>query len=1389
MSGMSQSDSYLSIEISYETIDNTRIQDCSDASNDDIDKACSHCVKYIKLIHKALGEVKTENFKTYVPYINRVTDHWFRNVYFTKNSIGADRIVQNDNEYEQKTGERWTLYETDEKGNYQLYVYLKENGEYKTEFKEEDDKWLVCRKVEAGNGNYKLADDGITYQKASGGEYKLQWKDSENNYSDYASIEDEFRVGKRAVENTDIGDDYLAYEIAQTDDIWQKVEVNDNSPESLQELEQLGQNIYYKTAFGTVKQVEDGVRGETNAKIKKLFLDDYYLYDGTKETAALIQKAKEMADVNIAAKQLEEVLSADDMVDTTFKSIAELILYDRDDPDNFPKDKKIEVDLVTDKDGNIVNGEMTLHYDKYKTEGDTIIFQLLNDKEEIVKDNISISKANPNNETVQKRAEQLAEELKKKIEEDYIIEEGAEQLSTEISRVLNAYTISSDITLKCKPKGNNSEIKTQHYTATIDQISGPISLSHSSLTAFSMLENMHTLDSEFIYRDFKELIVELNYFDKEDLVEAEDEVMMFPVSGISPAGWPVARYDKTEDYGTLIHSAEDLRALKKQTQAELAEILGNDIESETDTEETKFPTSSNSVSSNNSNITSSDASVTPSTDGTCDNYVTINGVTYKQFFQFNYQHIILPRTDRESGRVGDCGCGFCSATSIITGYGNDVNLSVMKDKLEALGMNWNNSGRETKIEQLLKEYNITGSWDTTNTSGENLKNAITKAFNEGKPVLVRIGPNSTGPWTSKGGHYFVIVGVDSAGTLYTVDSATANNTLRSVNSGGIQALVNSVSGSVKGIWIPDQAPDGTVTNAGTTEEQAEFAGFEGGETVVSPVTGEVVEYGTTKRKNIETSKIETDGENANNQYEEVGFIKIRLLGNKDWAQSKSKDGCQYFTGLSKSSIQGSITGNDVDEGNATSWLEGQYTEEQLQTLGYDYFWEEYNDAGIGDHYLYIEGFDVSDINVSGGGKNVLQNKENIQTLAEFISNLENNDEESEEGSKLTNSYSTQYTVPNLLDDKREFELKIAEAAKEKAAFTYTKDGKVYIKEGAAIGKTYASDSDFIKEIEIEEPETEEEEGNNNQDQTQNNPTVDENDQNTTTVEEDENTGPYKVGNYLRIIFRDTGDQVVENVEDYVEKSEKMNQQTEKFSMIGTVLSENEWVEKTKAYATSHGADSVFTNESELREMYKMCVENGINPEFIVAKAKQESSLKSSNGNYWGYGTPNGSSLADYGGWKPTLEKFIETLLDYQDPTSNHYNSIMERYEQRKGCTEWGGADPQGYGTPDTLEGISSVYSWLGDDHHATTSGGGGMYYLYPWKYAGAGYEGENKIIFDSKEEFEQKCGGLHSTSGGNPSTVPTTVWEQAGYTAWQVRKTITVAREIYGEVAGTYAGR
>ncbi len=699
----------------------------------------------------------------------------------------------------------------------------------------------------------------------------------------------------------------------------------------------------------------------------------------------------------------------------------------------------------------------------------------------------------------------------------------------------------------------------------------------------------------------------------------------------------------------------------------------------------------------------------PCEDRTCNRIVNAYGTKFKQFVQGDYTK---PINDGHTIKEG--GCGICSTAALLTGYGHDVDPEAIVKKKDELGLKWypDNGQRADNIQKIFASYGITGQWKLSGNSTE-LKTILEEAFNARKPVIIRISANSVGPWTSGAGHYFGVIGVDN-GTLYTVDSAGRSDGSRLVNQGGLDALINSVGACTLGVFVPDTAPDGSTNTASVVKE---FEGFEGEEPVIAPVTGEVIKYGTVKRKNLEATE---EGEDAE---KEVGFIKIRVLGD-DEAIAGAKEGCTFF-------------GDEEDE------------------KGYNYFWEEYADAGITNHVLYIEGFDVSKIFEEQGKKIDSGNKKkNIRVLEKYIEASEDND------------YFTDYEIPKLVDEEKMKELQAKETAKEDAAYMVKVEGKdkkehFYIKEGAVIGYTYTAEK-AEKEGLTEERKVGEE--------------------------------SYSVGNYLRIIFRDTDDQVVENVENYMEIDEletATGQQTEKFSIVGTVLSKNEFVQLTVAYATSHGAKAPFTDAKSMGELYDMCVDKGVNPEFIIAKGVQESQLKNDQNieNFWGMGTPNGEALKNYGGWKPTVEAMIQQLLNYQNPTNSNYTAIMARYEERKKCTEWGGADPQGYGTPDTLEGISSRYSWLGDDHLANTSGDGGMYYLYPWSHSGNQYEGENKIIFETKQEFEQKCGSLHGTSGGKTSSAVTTVWEQAAYTAWQVRKTITIAKGIYGDVAGTYKGK
>ena len=88
------------------------------------------------------------------------------------------------------------------------------------------------------------------------------------------------------------------------------------------------------------------------------------------------------------------------------------------------------------------------------------------------------------------------------------------------------------------------------------------SINADSLSAFKILENMNTLDADEIYRDFKELIVELNYFDKEELSSGDPAQFQWILPDTGTIGWPVRQFSKKEGiYGTLIHSKVDLKNL------------------------------------------------------------------------------------------------------------------------------------------------------------------------------------------------------------------------------------------------------------------------------------------------------------------------------------------------------------------------------------------------------------------------------------------------------------------------------------------------------------------------------------------------------------------------------------------------------------------------------------------------------------------------------------------------------------------------------------------------------------------------------------------------------------------------------------------------------------
>lgn len=250
--------------------------------------------------------------------------------------------------------------------------------------------------------------------------------------------------------------------------------------------------------------------------------------------------------------------------------------------------------------------------------------------------------------------------------------------------------------------------------------------------------------------------------------------------------------------------------------------------------------------------------------------------------------------------------------------------------------------------------------------------------------------------------------------------------------------------------------------------------------------------------------------------------------------------------------------------------------------------------------------------------------------------------------------------------------------------------------------------------------------------------------------------------------------LIEDVESYILLQGKQQTNGTYFSLQRTLLSKQEFIDAVIAYASSRGADSVWKNSDALGQYYDLCLQYQINPEWTVATAVWESGLSSPNGNYWGYGTPNGASLGDFGGFIPTLEKMLKTLKEYQTEGTWYYDTIMQRYEERKACTDNGGVNPDGYGLPDSVQGIQSLYSSLGR-HITGSSGSGGYYYMDP-DVAGV------TMIYETHQQFLSLC--KNSGKAEHAYGTEVTIWENGQYTAYQVQQRIQTAKDIFGERAG-----
>ena len=102
----------------------------------------------------------------------------------------------------------------------------------------------------------------------------------------------------------------------------------------------------------------------------------------------------------------------------------------------------------------------------------------------------------------------------------------------------------------------------------------------NSLTAFSILERVHTEDSEVIYSMLKDFLVELGYFKYADFAQIQTDVFkwLIPDYEVYKGEWPDKKYEKLNtDYGSYIRSKKSLTE-QRAYEAEIAEKETEEME-------------------------------------------------------------------------------------------------------------------------------------------------------------------------------------------------------------------------------------------------------------------------------------------------------------------------------------------------------------------------------------------------------------------------------------------------------------------------------------------------------------------------------------------------------------------------------------------------------------------------------------------------------------------------------------------------------------------------------------------------------------------------------------------------------------------------------------------
>lgn len=489
--------------------------------------------------------------------------------------------------------------------------------------------------------------------------------------------------------------------------------------------------------------------------------------------------------------------------------------------------------------------------------------------------------------------------------------------STDYSSIYNG---NSEIDINAKADFYNQKLENAGLDVRLQRIKFQ---KNTSLAAFSILESLHTEDSEYIYRELKEYLIELGYFTRADFEQIETGVLkwLIPNYTVYKDEWPDTEFEKSaEEYGSYIRYKDSVT--NQRVELYQANIASNDDEVTPQDFDDIIDTTIVSYGGNPDH---------PERYGYYTTTKLDNGVIYKNYKQAApaYHNQVFSEEHMDHSACGVTSCAiFLSAYKLDEDPNPYTIAQYVMEKWPAAQAQTSSINLTTTLKE---HYGV--DVERGNTSDNGLETSITnitKALNDNKPVIM-----GTNLW---GGHYVCAIGIynndymiisdPASGIPSYVQSSIINDviweTANYPDTGTSQYMpvspyvvkirdfIENNMGEANGgcaYIIPSEAPTGIKNNTHQLE------GFKDGLKVVMPENGIIEKIGDVNEEN-EDEEQEEEEEQEENQDEENTDEENTEENNEEEQrltyQQKLEIAKKYLTTNGKYIIVKFKTGNGVN---------------------------------------------------------------------------------------------------------------------------------------------------------------------------------------------------------------------------------------------------------------------------------------------------------------------------------------------------------------------------------------------------------------------------------------------------------------------------------------------